>query len=144
MLTENGYLRLDPLIIYHPIYQAGLYLASQGKEECLACVAGLKQYAAPFPSIFALAQEIETLYVNTKNRAPQTSLMGVGHLPPSLPPLSSTPNGRSAQSAGTAGNASSINASPLDLQPPVIDWSAQTLDLLAVSPPGSHIRAIAC
>jgi len=64
-LTENGYLRLDPLIIYHPIYEAGLYLAKQGKEECLICVAGLKQYSIPFPSVWVLAEEIETIFAST-------------------------------------------------------------------------------
>jgi hypothetical protein len=64
-LTENGYLRLDPLIIYHPIYEAGLHLAKQGKEECLICVAGLKQYSIPFPSVWVLAEEIETIFAST-------------------------------------------------------------------------------
>jgi hypothetical protein len=66
VLTENGYLKLDPFIIYHPIYEAGLYLAAQAKEECLICVAGLKQYSIPFPSIWSLAEEIEVLYTSTK------------------------------------------------------------------------------
>jgi hypothetical protein len=64
-LTENGYLRLDPLIICHPIYEAGLYLAKQGKEECLICVAGLKQYSIPFPCVWVLAEEIETVFAST-------------------------------------------------------------------------------
>ena len=64
-MTENGYLRLDPFIIYHPIYEAGLYLAKQGKEECLICVAGLKQYSNTFPSVWALAEEIEIVFAST-------------------------------------------------------------------------------
>jgi hypothetical protein len=72
-LTENGYLRLDPYVILHPIYEAGLYLAKQGKEECLICIAGLKQYSIPFPSVWALAEEVEVIYTShitaNKNRA---------------------------------------------------------------------------
>lgn len=64
-MTENGYLRLDPFIIYHPIYEAGLYLAKQGKEECLICVEGLKQYSIPFPSVWVLAEEIEGIFAST-------------------------------------------------------------------------------
>ena len=67
MLTENGYLRLDPFIIYHPIYEAGLYLAKQGKEEHHICVAALKQYSIPLPSVRALVEEIEGGYYSFLN-----------------------------------------------------------------------------
>jgi hypothetical protein len=76
-LTENGYLKLDPLVIYHPIYEAGLYLAAQVKEECLICVAGLRQYSTPFPSVWALAEEIETLYLSAKAASEVQSSAGI-------------------------------------------------------------------
>ena len=54
--------------MYHPIYQAGIYLAENGREECLACVAGLRQYAIAYPRLWEIADEVEKLYhTNTKS-----------------------------------------------------------------------------
>ncbi|WRT67323.1 uncharacterized protein IL334_004293 [Kwoniella shivajii] len=64
VLTENGYLKLDPLIINHPIYSAGLYLANLGRSEYLICVAGLRQYSIIFPSLWDQADHLERLYKN--------------------------------------------------------------------------------
>lgn len=129
VLTENGYLRLDTLVIYKPIYEAGLYLARQGKEECLACVAGLRQYAIPFPSIWSSAEEIEILYLTTTEKRAQPANNSVGLPPPTLPALSTS----SASNPGSAVT-STTNSTPHDAHAPPAqaDWSTQTLDFLAV------------
>lgn len=57
------------LVLYRPIFDAGMYLARQGREDCLGCVAGLRQYAGPYPQMLDCALEIqETLFANA---APQ-------------------------------------------------------------------------
>jgi hypothetical protein len=56
LAIERGLLRLDPLILYRPIYDAGMFLARRGQEECLAC---LKQYADAYPQMWELGGEIE-------------------------------------------------------------------------------------
>ncbi len=48
--------------MHHPIYEAGLFLAKDGRSECLACVAGLRQYSIAFPQFWDCADEIELLY----------------------------------------------------------------------------------
>jgi hypothetical protein len=50
-------------ILYHPIYYAGLYLASKGHEGTSACIIGLKQYALPFPQVWESAQKIQVIYL---------------------------------------------------------------------------------
>lgn len=59
LAAEQGLLRLDPLILYRPIYDAGMFLARRGQDECLGCVAGLRQYAMAYPQMWELAAEIE-------------------------------------------------------------------------------------
>ncbi|KAK8869613.1 hypothetical protein IAR55_000180 [Kwoniella newhampshirensis] len=68
VLTEAGYMRLDPLICHHPVYEAGRYLASQGRVESLACVAGLKQYSTTFPAMWTQAEEVERIYEMNKSQ----------------------------------------------------------------------------
>ncbi|WVQ98940.1 hypothetical protein IAU59_006072 [Kwoniella sp. CBS 9459] len=63
ILTENGYLKLDPLIMNHTLYEAGLYLAFRGRGEHLICIAGLRQYSLSFPALWDQADELETVYV---------------------------------------------------------------------------------
>jgi len=53
---------LARLIIHHPIYEAGLFLADDGRSECLACVAGLRQYSTAFPQFWETTDEIELRY----------------------------------------------------------------------------------
>ncbi|WWC89756.1 uncharacterized protein L201_004682 [Kwoniella dendrophila CBS 6074] len=64
VLTENGYLKLDPLIINQPIQSAGLYLASLGRSEYLICVAGLRQYSTIFPCLWDQANQLDNIYRN--------------------------------------------------------------------------------
>nr|XP_019013725.1 uncharacterized protein I206_01796 [Kwoniella pini CBS 10737]OCF52506.1 hypothetical protein I206_01796 [Kwoniella pini CBS 10737] len=66
VLTENGYLKLDPLIINQPIFLAGEYLASLGKSEYLICVAGLKQYSVIYPSLWDQADLLDQIYSQAK------------------------------------------------------------------------------
>jgi hypothetical protein len=61
LAAEQGLLRLDPLILYRPIYDAGLFLARRGQDESLGCVAGLKQYATAYPQMWELADEIQAV-----------------------------------------------------------------------------------
>lgn len=65
LAAEQGLLRLDPLILYRPIYDAGMFLARRGQDECLGCVAGLKQYAVAYPQMWDLAAEIEATLSKT-------------------------------------------------------------------------------
>jgi hypothetical protein len=50
------------LTLLQPMIEAGTYLAGQAREECMACVAGIHQYAAAYPSCWARAKEIEAIY----------------------------------------------------------------------------------
>jgi hypothetical protein len=124
-LTENGYLRLDPFIIYHPIYEAGLYLAKQGKEECLICVAGLKQYSIPFPSVAILAEEIEVIYGSTISHSSSNQPTTENHIP-----SVSASNSTSTVPAPVAGHAGQVDQSASNLQN--ISWptkSTQGMDM---------------
>nr|XP_031861170.1 uncharacterized protein CI109_003531 [Kwoniella shandongensis]KAA5528242.1 hypothetical protein CI109_003531 [Kwoniella shandongensis] len=95
VFTEAGYMRLDPLMCHHPVYEAGLYLARRGRVECLACVAGLKQYSVTFPSLWEEAEELKRLYEASK---PQPQLAA----DPFVPPIPTVPNG--VQSSTQAGD----------------------------------------
>ncbi|WWC60912.1 uncharacterized protein I303_103488 [Kwoniella dejecticola CBS 10117] len=66
VLTENGYLKLDPLIINHPIFSAGEYLASLGRSEYLICVAGLKQYSTVYPALWDQAERLDQIFHDAK------------------------------------------------------------------------------
>lgn len=61
-------------MLYRPIFDAGMYLARQGREDCLGCVAGLRLYAVPYPQMWELAAEIEAAFlkanVNPSSSAP--------------------------------------------------------------------------
>ena len=48
------------------MYAAGLFLAEEGREECMACIAGLWQYSIPFPQFWEQADEIERVYAAKK------------------------------------------------------------------------------
>ncbi|WOO81373.1 uncharacterized protein LOC62_03G004902 [Vanrija pseudolonga] len=69
VLLEHGYLRLDPLVLYRPMYDAGMFLARQGREESRALVAGLRQYAGPYPQMWDLALEIEAVLLESAGGA---------------------------------------------------------------------------
>ncbi|BEI79573.1 hypothetical protein CcaverHIS002_0101020 [Cutaneotrichosporon cavernicola] len=63
LATEQGYLRVDPLVLYRPIYDAGMFLAREGLDDCLGCIAGLRLYSAAYPQIWELAAEIEAAFL---------------------------------------------------------------------------------
>ncbi|KLT46287.1 hypothetical protein CC85DRAFT_59374 [Cutaneotrichosporon oleaginosum] len=65
LATEQGYLRVDPLVLYRPIYDGGMYLARQGRDDCLGCVAGLRLYATAYPQMWELARDIESAFLAT-------------------------------------------------------------------------------
>ena len=50
------------LLLYHSIYEAGMYLAEQGREECMILVVGLRQHCIPYPQFWTQAEDIERLY----------------------------------------------------------------------------------
>lgn len=62
ILALNHYIRLDPYLLHSPIYEAGLYLAESGREECMAAIAGLRQHCISYPQFWSQAEEIERLY----------------------------------------------------------------------------------
>ncbi|CUA71603.1 multidrug resistance regulator 2 [Candida albicans SC5314] [Rhizoctonia solani] len=59
VLTTNGYLRLDPNVLHHSTYAAGLLLARQGRPEAVNCITGLRQYAFAYEEAHIQADEIE-------------------------------------------------------------------------------------
>lgn len=131
-------------MIYHPIYEAGLYLARQGNEEYQACSAALRQYSSPFPSIWYLAKEIEGVYMDTKTTRAGSTLQGVGHLPTFLPTLAASSKGSHTNSTPlTAGSGpSTTEPVPIDnettqaqTQVQNFDWTSQNMELLTVSHP---------
>ncbi|KAK6903149.1 hypothetical protein I203_108412 [Kwoniella mangroviensis CBS 8507] len=115
VLTENGYLKLDPLIINHPIYAAGEYLASLGRSEYQICVAGLRQYAIIYPSLWDQADKLDSTY----QEATKTDLLdGLTSLPPSLlvdgvgiPPRLDLMDSFESWTGSIWGNTSQVNVS---------------------------------
>ena len=59
------------MIFCHPMYEAGRFLAEEGREECMASAAGLWQYSTPFPQFWESANEIERLYMAKAGAATQ-------------------------------------------------------------------------
>lgn len=57
------------LVLYRPMYDAGMFLARQGREESRALVAGLRQYAGPYPQMWDLALEIEAVLLESVSSA---------------------------------------------------------------------------
>lgn len=62
------------LVLYRPIYDAGIFLARRGQDECLGCVAGLRQYAIAYPQMWDLADEIDAALQKARGNGPATSL----------------------------------------------------------------------
>lgn len=52
------------LCLYRPIFDAGMYLARQGLEDCMGCVAGLKQYSGPYPQMLECALDIQRTFIS--------------------------------------------------------------------------------
>ncbi|WVQ78529.1 hypothetical protein IAT38_000615 [Cryptococcus sp. DSM 104549] len=127
VLAESGYLRLDALIIHHPIYEAGLHLAQRARPECLACIVALKQYAVSYPGIWAQAEALEEVYARALERG-QGQGVGVGLGSASGSGSSSTPS--TSHSAAqpnpyahpTQGHAAPPTSSPLP-NPWQTDWA---------------------
>jgi hypothetical protein len=76
VLLENGYLRLDPLVLNHPIWLAGCYLAESGRDECRICIAALRQYSVSFGHLWDLADEIESIYLSAISSRVSLSAQG--------------------------------------------------------------------
>lgn len=62
MLTQSGYLRLDPNIMHFNIYNAGKLLAQFGREEVMMCIRGLQQYGLAYEEAFDQADELQQIY----------------------------------------------------------------------------------
>lgn len=111
ILALSHYIRLDPLLLHSPIYEAGLYLAEQGREDCMALVAGLRQHCISYPQFWSAAEEIERLYnarvlAGTPHSASNTPARPVGPPEFSLPistgsPMMSSPTNMSAPYGGS-------------------------------------------
>lgn len=67
-------------ILCSQIYEAGIYLASLGREEVQACVSGLRQYGLAYEEAFDRMEDIEAAmaeYSNhTSQRAEQAAVFG--------------------------------------------------------------------
>lgn len=50
------------MILFHPIYMAGLSLARTGRAECKSCIAGLRQYSIAYGYLWDSADELERVY----------------------------------------------------------------------------------
>ncbi|GJJ13338.1 hypothetical protein Clacol_007590 [Clathrus columnatus] len=62
LLTQNGYLRLDPNIMHFNIYNAGKLLAQFGRREVMMCIRGLQQYGLAYEEAFYQAEELQQIY----------------------------------------------------------------------------------
>ena len=83
------------LILHHPMHEAGLYLAEQGRDECFACVAGIRQYCIAYPQFWSQAEEIERTYNTHQSRTPGGSASsGLGISRPGTTLSSSSASGR--------------------------------------------------
>jgi len=69
------------LILHQPIYEAGLFLAEQGREECMIAVAGLQQYCIPYPQFWPRAEEIERLFRARQASVATAYATGSDHAP---------------------------------------------------------------
>lgn len=108
------------LILYYPIFLAGLMLAEAGKSEYLACVAGLKQYSISFGHLWELAEEVEHVYTSRwRHPFPSNSslshllLAPAGHLGPMGPwgldgPVRTASSGSKDGSAMASGSGSGL------------------------------------
>ncbi|WVR05392.1 hypothetical protein IAU60_002406 [Kwoniella sp. DSM 27419] len=110
VLMENGYLKLDPLIIHQPIYEAGLYLSARGREEYQVCAAGLRQYSQTFPALWNQADELERVYGITTGTAarPPSSIAGMF--------VSGTSAGTSVSTSHSNSSQPSLVGTPADLR----------------------------
>ncbi|KAF8527530.1 hypothetical protein BU17DRAFT_39547 [Hysterangium stoloniferum] len=66
LLTQSGYLRLDPNVMHFSIYSAGKLLAEFGREEVLMCINGLQQYGVSYDDAFDQAAEIQRIYAASR------------------------------------------------------------------------------
>ncbi|KAL1743631.1 hypothetical protein HDZ31DRAFT_74770 [Schizophyllum fasciatum] len=62
VLTQNGYLRLDPAVMHVSCIHAGGLLARLGRPEVQACIQGLEQYAHAYKEADAQASALKTVY----------------------------------------------------------------------------------
>jgi hypothetical protein len=100
------------LLLYHSIYEAGLYLAEQGREECMILVVGLRQHCIPYPQFWTQAEEIERLFnarlITGPSEAGMHSRNGSISHPPTTDP-SSLPAAPDAPVAEALADASAID-----------------------------------
>ena len=62
VLTQNGYLRLDPAVMHVSCIHAGGLLARLGRPEVQACILGLEQYADAYSEAGAQAAGLRRVY----------------------------------------------------------------------------------
>ncbi|KAI5896651.1 uncharacterized protein SCHCODRAFT_02615463 [Schizophyllum commune H4-8] len=62
VLTQNGYLRLDPAVMHVSCIHAGGLLARLGRPEVQACILGLEQYAHAYSEAGAQAAALRAVY----------------------------------------------------------------------------------
>ena len=111
------------LILHHPIFESGLYLAKNGRQECLASVAGLRQYSIPYPQMWGLAEEIEQVYKSTQLAQSSQAPSHVGYFPS---PMSVPGQGQSSQGlTGLDGMFDGILDESKDLSTTLFEWLQQ-------------------
>ncbi|CED85154.1 Zn(2)-C6 fungal-type DNA-binding domain [Phaffia rhodozyma] len=72
VLSQNGYLRLDPNVLHHPIVEAGIYLAQHGYPSFQSCVTGLRQYGMSYDECYDEADMIVGMYERAIRQKPIT------------------------------------------------------------------------
>ena len=97
------------LILHQPIYEAGMFLADQAREECTIAVVGLRQYCIPYPQLWARAEEIEWLFrmrqssaVSSMTSTSNSATLNTAALPHAGASIGTQHSGLSA--AGSYGN----------------------------------------
>lgn len=77
-------------ILLPAVYEAGMCLASQGKEEALACIEAIKQNAISYGSVLCLAEDIEQLLLANMAAGDSGVPAGETEAPPTIPHLPPT------------------------------------------------------
>jgi len=75
VLTQNGYLKLDPAVMHVSIIQAGQLLAKSARPEVSACIDALEQYSYAYEEALEYAQEIRKTYEHTSVHGPEFAEM---------------------------------------------------------------------
>lgn len=75
VLTEHGYLKLDPAVMHVSCIKAGTLLARLGRPEARNCINGLEQYSYSYEEAGHQAAEMKKTYNQAREVGPQFNHM---------------------------------------------------------------------